>query len=228
MDALHRITLTRRELLAASAASAVAFAACSDDDDSPSGATSTSEGRISTSTAAPAEASVTPQGQTLAPTPECVDADDPTPEQTEGPFFSPNSPERTSLLEASVTGTRLVLAGSVLSTACAPLSGALIEFWQADDDGNYDNEGFKLRGHQFSDAQGRYTLTTILPGLYPGRTRHIHVKVQPEGGRMITSQLYFPGEPGNAGDGIFNDALVMDVRDAADGQEATFDFVLQL
>lgn len=226
MDILRRITLTRRELLAASAASAVALAACSDDDESPPNATST-PATGSTSTAAPAEASPTQQ-QLLAPTPECVDADDPTPEQTEGPFFSPNSPERTSLLDGSVTGTRLAVAGSVLSTACAPLSGALLEFWQCDDNGNYDNEGFTLRGHQFSDAQGRYTLTTIVPGLYPGRTRHIHVKVQPEGGRMITSQLYFPGEPGNAGDGIFNDALLMDIRDAPGGQEATFDFVLEV
>jgi protocatechuate 3,4-dioxygenase beta subunit len=50
--------------------------------------------------------------------------------------------------------------------------------WHADERGEYDNGGFRYRGHLFTDAQGRYHFRTILPALYPGRTRHYHVKVQ--------------------------------------------------
>src|SRR5260370_6862336 len=57
-----------------------------------------------------------------APTPECRDGDDPTPRQMEGPFFKPRTPQRTSLLEPGLNGTRLVLTGSVLPTACNPLA----------------------------------------------------------------------------------------------------------
>lgn len=172
-----------------------------------------------TATPAPASAPV------LSPTPQCGD-DDVTPAQTEGPYFTPDSPERTSLLEPGLAGTRLVVAGFVLATGCQPVAGALLDFWHADDAGEYDNVGYRLRGHQFADAQGRYALETIVPGLYPGRTRHIHVKVQAPGQAALTTQLYFPGEPGNATDRIFAEALLMEVQDTADGRAASFNFVL--
>ncbi len=159
----------------------------------------------------------------LAPTPACGDDDDDlTPAQTEGPFYTPNTPQRTSLLEPGITGTPLVVTGTVLATNCQPIAGALLDFWHCDDSGVYDNVGFRLRGHQFADDQGRYTLETIVPGLYPGRTRHIHVKVQAPNQPVLTTQLYFPNEPDNANDGIFNPALVMDVQ----GGQAAFNFVL--
>ncbi len=44
--------------------------------------------------------------------------------------------------------------------------------------------------------QGRYTLETIVPGEYPGRTQHIHVKVQAPNGPILTTQIYFPGVAG--------------------------------
>lgn len=179
---------------------------------------------------APAPATSRPQQpvQVLAPTPACGDADDPTPPQTEGPYFTPNSPERTSLLEPGVNGTRLVVSGRVLTTECKPVPQALLDFWQADARGGYDNIGFRLRGHQYSDAEGRYRLETIVPGLYPGRTRHIHVKVQAPNRPVLTTQLYFPDEPRNASDAIFNPKLVMAVQDTSKGKLATFDFVLVL
>jgi protocatechuate 3,4-dioxygenase beta subunit len=162
----------------------------------------------------------------LAPTPGCDDGDEPTPEQTEGPFFTPDSPERRSLLEPGVEGTTLVLTGSVLATDCTPIGGALLDFWHADGNGEYDNEGYRLRGHQFADGQGRFRLETIVPGVYSGRTRHIHVKVQARGGPVLTTQLYFPGEAGNERDRLFDRALLMAVRNEAGGRAARFDFVL--
>ena len=118
--------------------------------------------------------------------------------QTEGPYFKPSSPERTELFEEGMAGQPIELVGLVLGRDCKPIAGALLDFWQADDKGRYDNSGFRLRGHQFSDSEGRYRLRSVVPGIYPGRTRHIHVKVQPQGGRVLTTQLYFPGEPKTA------------------------------
>lgn len=161
----------------------------------------------------------------LEPTPYCDDHNK-TLAQTAGPFYTPNTPERSSFLEEGITGIKLVVTGQVLTPNCQPIAGAVLDFWHADDNGQYDNAGYRLRGHQFTDANGNYYLETVMPGLYPGRTRHIHVIVQGPETAPLTTQLYFPNEPGNQTDGIFHPALVMDVNDAPDGKAATFNFVL--
>ena len=89
--------------------------------------------------------------------------------QTEGPFFKTNTPRRVSLIEGSSRAPRLVVTGQVLSARCQPVANALLDFWHADEDGEYDNQGFRYRGHQFSDAEGAYRLETIVPAEYPGR-----------------------------------------------------------
>ncbi|MEA3118036.1 MAG: hypothetical protein QOI13_1306 [Paraburkholderia sp.] len=98
-------------------------------------------------------------------TPACMDDHEPTLQQTAGPFFQPHSPQRASLLEPGINGTKIVLTGRVLSTRCRAMSGALLDFWHANDAGEYDVEGFRLRGHQFADSEGHYRLETIVPGL---------------------------------------------------------------
>jgi protocatechuate 3,4-dioxygenase beta subunit len=162
----------------------------------------------------------------LSPTPACHDGDEPTLAQTEGPFFKPSSPERVELIEAGMAGQPIELVGFVLSRNCKPIAGALLEFWQADDKGQYDNSGFRLRGHQFTDADGRYRLKSIVPGAYPGRTRHFHVKVQPSGGRVLTTQLYFPGEAKNRSDGLFRKELLVRTAKNEGWLAGRFDFVL--
>jgi protocatechuate 3,4-dioxygenase beta subunit len=164
----------------------------------------------------------------LEPTPACRDTDDITPQQTAGPFYKPRSPERKSLLEPRIQGSKIVLEGLVRSTRCKPISGALVDFWQADGNGAYDNTGFRLRGHQFADGAGRYRLDTVVPGVYPGRTRHFHVRVQAPNRPVLTTQLYFPGEPENKKDFIFNPKLVIALRGSTDAKIASFDFVLDL
>ncbi|HYY88730.1 MAG TPA: intradiol ring-cleavage dioxygenase [Chloroflexota bacterium] len=149
-----------------------------------------------------------------------------TPAQTEGPYFKASSPERTSLIDAGVSGTPLVITGRVLTPDGQPVANALLDVWQADAGGNYDNSGYTLRGHQYTDDNGNYQLETVVPGLYPGRTRHIHVKVQAPNGPVLTTQLYFPGEPANARDGIFNPNLVLNLQQTDQGATATFDFVV--
>lgn len=161
-------------------------------------------------------------------TPACDDGDDPTPPQMEGPYFKPNSPRRTSLLQPGTPGVRLTVTGYVFGSACRPIPRVLMDFWQADTYGTYDNTGFRFRGHQFTDATGAFRLTTVVPGLYPGRTRHLHVKVQAPGRPVLTTQLYFPGEPRNNTDPIFDARLLMNVRTVGNAKEADFDFVLNV
>ena len=88
-----------------------------------------------------------------------------------------------------------------------------------------DQAGGRLRDHQFTDADGRFRLETVVPGLYTGRTRHIHVKVQAPNRPVLTTQLYFPGEAANAADGIFREELLLAM---SGDRQASFTFVLSV
>jgi protocatechuate 3,4-dioxygenase beta subunit len=137
-------------------------------------------------------------------------------------------------------GTLLVLAGRVLAPDCrTPLAGAVLDFWQADHDGHYDNDGsspmrrdtFRLRGLIRTDAEGRYELRTIIPGHYLNgaqyRPAHIHAKVRASGHEALTTQLYFSGDPYNSIDPFIKRSLIMALADDSNGaKRARFDFVL--
>lgn len=149
-----------------------------------------------------------------------------TPALTEGPYYKSGSPERASLTE-DLPGMRLMLNGYVLDQNCQPVPSAWLDFWQADSQGVYDNSGYTLRGHQFTDENGFYQLETVVPGIYPGRTEHIHFKVQAPNGPLLTSQLFFPGVAQNQSDGIYNDALLIQViSESAEEVQATFNFII--
>ncbi|MGQ0549607.1 MAG: dioxygenase family protein [Armatimonadota bacterium] len=167
------------------------------------------------------------QRQVTPPAPACTPTAAVTPSQTEGPFYKANTPQRTSLVEQGMAGTRLIVTGYVLGRDCRAVPRAWLDFWQADARGEYDNTGFRLRGHQFTDTAGIYYLETVMPGQYPGRTPHIHVKVRAANGPILTSQLYFPGEARNQGDGIFNQRLVVSMQDGAGGKVAFFNFIIE-
>ena len=137
---------------------------------------------------------------------------EPVHEVTEGPYYKEGSPERTNIVENGTFGEILVVKGSVLDIKGNPIAGARIDFWQADGKGNYDNSGYNLRGHQYTDNTGSYHLETVIPALYGPRTPHIHVKVRanPQS-QVVTSQLFFPDQNSNEKDTIFDPALLMDV-----------------
>src|SRR3954470_24543229 len=99
--------------------------------------------------------------QELAPTPECHDGDEPTARQTDGPFYKPQSPERADLGEPGEKARLVDLSGQVLTRTCRPVPRVLVDLWHADDKGEYDNRGFRYRGHVFTDADGRYRFATI-------------------------------------------------------------------
>jgi protocatechuate 3,4-dioxygenase beta subunit len=144
------------------------------------------------------------------------------------------------LLEPSIEGRHLVLSGLVMTRGCVSLSRVALDFWHADASGEYDNSGFRLRGHQFTDDQGRYGLETIVPGYCittcePRRPTlsclsrphpHIHVKVHAPGTSILTSQLYFPGEVCNRSDWLFRQDLLVAVIDSGETMRARFDFVV--
>ena len=166
--------------------------------------------------------------QELPPTPECVSGQAETARQTEGPFFKRRSPERSLLREPGMAGTPVDLSGFVLTRTCRPLPRTIVDLWQADEKGVYDNKGFRLRGHQFTDAEGRYLFRTIVPAAYDFRTAHFHVKVAARERPVLTTQLYFPDEPKNLRDPLFRPELLMRVARAGDLVRARFDFVLDM
>jgi len=169
-------------------------------------------------------------GPALAATPQLVDEDDDaTPELTEGPYFTPGSPKRSTIVPAGASGSRLTLSGRVLRTNGRPVAGALIDWWQCDARGVYDDSGYRFRGHQFTNAKGQYVLHTVVPGLYPGRTKHIHVKVQAPRKPVLTTQLFFPNVAANRSDRIYTpQCLVRGWRVVNGRRIARFDFVLDL
>lgn len=166
----------------------------------------------------------------LEPTPACENSTT-TIAQTEGPYYTPNTPKRANLREPDTAGQPLLISGRILTTDCRPVAGAVLDVWSCDSKGVYDNEGFTLRGHQFTDARGRFSIQTIKPAAYTDfgitRTPHIHVKLQGPGTALLTTQLYFPGEAGNADDSIFDERLLMKMTELEDGGAiGEFDFVL--
>ncbi len=106
----------------------------------------------------------------------------PTAPDSEGPFYTTNAPERSSI------GRGLVMTGVVRAVgSCAAIPRARIEWWQANSQGQYDDAH---RASQAADAEGKFRFETNFPGRYPGRPPHLHVKVSAPGHRTLTTQLY--------------------------------------
>lgn len=147
----------------------------------------------------------------------------------EGPYYTPGSPEKTSLIEPEMSGEAVLIQGYVFNQDCAAIAGAKVDFWQADASGVYDNVGFTLRGHALTDENGFYAIETIVPGRYPGRPPHIHVKIfAPDGRPLLTTQLYFPGGEASADVQAAPDLLVaFQGVDAQGRRQVVFHFVVQ-
>jgi len=129
-----------------------------------------------------------------------------TPRDALGPFYVKGAPAQADLCASGTGGAqKLTVSGRVLGMLeCAPLAGALVEVWQADNRGDYtqvtagkkDDPGCLLRASLTTDAGGRYRFQTIVPGEYPGRPRHIHYRVSAKGHATLVTQLYFASERG--------------------------------
>lgn len=147
-----------------------------------------------------------------------------TPRQTEGPFYPKdwtgdidNDLVLVQGEAAKALGRVTHVSGKILDASGNPIKNARVEIWQCDNAGVYRHPrdtswfsrrerdpGFQGRGFTMSDGEGNYSFRTIRPVAYPGRTPHIHFKIEaPEKERLIT-QMYVEGDPGNARDGILN------------------------
>ncbi len=145
----------------------------------------------------------------------------------EGPYYKTGSPERRNIAEPDTLGIKLIIEGHVLDKGSQPVPHAWLDFWQADGNGGYDNDGFNLRGHQYADHEGFYHLETVKPGGYEIRAAHVHVKVRAtKNTPILTTQLFFPGDDMSDSDPIFDEETVMDVGDFKGGLKANFDFVV--
>jgi protocatechuate 3,4-dioxygenase beta subunit len=152
-----------------------------------------------------------------------------------GPYYKPGAPERSDIVDGQ-PGQALVVSGTVYGCDCVtPLAGAVVDVWQANDAGEYDNTGYVLRGKMTTDAEGHYEIATILPGFYLNgasyRPRHIHYKVSHLDDVALTTQLYFEGDPNIPTDAFVKPSLVMPLSEEPDGAGGTrfrcvFDIVL--
>ena len=140
-----------------------------------------------------------------------------TPRQGEGPFYPRRIPadsdaDLTVFNGETAPGEVIEMVGRLFNAKGEALSGGEIEIWHCDSNGVYAHvgkstlPGFQGYGALTTDAAGNYRFRTTLPGIYPGRTRHIHVKARSRHGANLTTQMYFPGEPGNARDGLLQRA----------------------
>ncbi|WP_019063446.1 catechol 1,2-dioxygenase [Streptomyces prunicolor] len=174
----------------------------------------------------------------------------------EGPYYVPGAPALPSVstlpMRDDESGTPLLFQGQVTGVSGEPLSGALLEMWQADDDGLYAQFApgipeWNLRGAVETDDEGRFAVLTVQPapyqiptdgscgalisaaGWHPWRPAHLHLKVSAPGHETLTAQLYFRG-----GEHVEDDVasavkpeLVIDPRPVGDGgNQVTYDLVL--
>jgi protocatechuate 3,4-dioxygenase beta subunit len=148
----------------------------------------------------------------------------------EGPFYKAGAPERGRLCQDPT----MRLSGRVTDRQGANVAGVTLDFWQADGEGVYDNDGFNFRGVQKLDTRrpgshhGGYELWTVKPGCYEigggeFRCPHIHAKLWAGGACVLTTQLYFPGGEHNDTDDWFDPSRVL----TPDGDGYRFDFVIE-
>lgn len=134
--------------------------------------------------------------------PDSGEACEVTPPDAMGPFYRAGAPSRVELVDAREPGDRLEITGVVVGPDCStPVSGALLDVWQADAAGRYDttSANYRLRAVMMADAQGAFGFASVRPGNYPDaggmRPAHVHFTVSHPDHRSVTTQLYFRGDP---------------------------------
>lgn len=170
-----------------------------------------------------------------------------TAEVTEGPYYVSGAPALVdgNLNYTNLSGSSLTISGYVYEglDETKPLKGATIDLWQTDTEGSYHPNGsgqmsdysvadIALRGTVVTDATGRYTFSTVYPGEYTGRTRHIHAKIRANGFKEVTTQLILalPGDDISFDDDTVSQGLptchLLSLNATTPPTEAVFDFRL--
>ena len=136
---------------------------------------------------------------------------EPTPANTEGPYYLQGAPWKTDLRESGDKGTPLTVTGSLIDTSERTIPDGVVDVWHTDPEGNYDLEGYRYRGRVRASKDGKYRFETFMPAAYGGRPRHIHYKIFAQGFEELTTQLYFENDPffkGKVDDNLRKDPLV--------------------
>jgi hydroxyquinol 1,2-dioxygenase len=154
-----------------------------------------------------------------------------------GPFYREGAPELPmgATISQNGRGEPAVVMGRVLSTDGTPISGALLDVWETDANGLYEQQDpeqpdMNLRGKFRTDSQGRFCFVGIKPvsyaipddgpvgqllralGRHPYRPAHIHFLITAEGFAPLTTHLFVKGDPYLDSDAVFGtkDSLVVD------------------
>lgn len=144
-----------------------------------------------------------------------------------GPFFVDGSPEIPlgGDLAGGGAGEPCWVEGTVTDTEGNPVAGALIEVWEADEDGFYDvqyGDGrTAARGHLYSDDDGGYRFWALTPTPYPiphdgpvgrllaatgrspMRASHLHFLVRARGKRTLVTHIFVRGDDYLTRDSVF-------------------------
>ena len=146
-----------------------------------------------------------------------------------GPFYKEGAPFKQRLSEGVKEGERLIITGKVMDNRCQPIKDAILDVWQANSTGDYDNEGFTLRGKVKTNNDGAYLIDTIIPHEYAAgditRPGHVHLKVGAPNQPILTTQLYFEGDPYLSG--LEDKSLILKLTDENGTKKANFDFVIE-
>jgi protocatechuate 3,4-dioxygenase, alpha subunit len=132
----------------------------------------------------------------------------PTSEMTLGPFFPREFAQRASdlaVLEGRpVHGEVIEITGRVVQVDGAPLDNLVLEIWQANAEGRYDDPAFFGWGRAATDANGVYRFRTIRPGAPEGRVPHVNFIILFSGlMRHLQTVMFFEGED-NGKDPVFD------------------------
>lgn len=166
-----------------------------------------------------------------------------TPEDAEGPYFVSNTNKVVNLNTKNAIGTPMLLSGIVYSGKgiSTPLTNAKIEIWHADNEGNYHPAGsgdtsnylpeeINLRGFVVTDKDGKFSVSSIFPGLYGSRARHIHYKITAKNHEELTTQSYFIGDERIPYDDLSKNAAICRIIEFIDNNgtmEGSIDFHIE-
>jgi protocatechuate 3,4-dioxygenase beta subunit len=166
-----------------------------------------------------------------------------------GPFHVVESPPRELGDDIALDGkgTPCLVSGRVTGPDGEPLAGALVDVWQANDDGFYDVQqpGVQpernLRGLFTTDAEGRYWFRSVVPrfypipddgpvgrllaatGRHPYRPAHLHFIVTAPGYRPVTTHVFPADSPYLDSDAVFGvkESLIREAPEVDDAARAS-------
>jgi len=167
-----------------------------------------------------------------------------------GPFYREGAPELPmgATISQDGKGEPAVVTGQVRSTNGTPIAGALLDVWETDENGLYEQQDteqpdMNLRGKFRTDHEGRYFFVGIKPVSYaipddgpvgqllralsrhPFRPAHIHLLVSADGFMSVTTHLFVKGDPYLDSDAVFGtkDSLVVDfIRHTSEEEAARY------